>query len=95
MKTYTRNNKVCIETKTNTPNQKPKRVKTKNKKETFKETKEKESKEESKDVIADGFFCFIYFLTMIFIMSLLTDFSTREKIVVGLLFLVLEIFLSD
>lgn len=91
MKTYTKNNKVYIEAKTNTPNQKPKRVKTKTKKETFKETKEKESK----DVIADGFFCFIYFLTMVFIMSLLTDFSTREKIVVGLLFLVLEIFFSD
>lgn len=83
MKTYTRDNKTYIETRSNTPNSKQKRIRKK---------KEEENNNNSKIIVTVDVNRSIFsFLSMISFMSLLTNLSTKEKILIGLPFLLMGI----
>lgn len=79
MKTYTRDNKTYIETRSNAPNSKQKRIRKK---------KEEENNNNSRIIVTIDVNRSIFsFSSMILFMSLLTNLSTKEKILIGLPFL--------
>jgi hypothetical protein len=84
MKTYTRDNKTYIETRSNTPNSKQKRIR--------KKKEEENNNNNSKIMVTVDVNRSIFsFLSMISFMSLLTNLSTKEKILIGLPFLLMGI----
>ena len=83
MKTYTRDNKTYIETRSNTPNSKQKRIRKK---------KEEKNNDNSRIIVTVDVNRSIFsFFSVISFMSLLTNLSTKEKILIGLPFLLMGI----